>query len=278
MYKKYKKIIDNTIIILLFYCGFLAFLYFNQRNMMYFPGDARPTAEVLGIDAPEIVVIEPQPGLKIEGWYWPPKAPQQDVVLYFHGNAQDYPHWMAKISALREAGYGALLAEYRGYGGNPGAPTEDGLLADAQGYVSYLNNNLNIKSENIVLYGESLGTGVAVSVASTHPVKAVILESAYTSTADIAADLYFLFPVRLLMKDQFRSIERIAGVKSPILFIHASNDRTIPIYHARKLYEAAPGSKRFMEIGQGGHNEIFLYGGMNHALLFLHDLENSGQL
>jgi fermentation-respiration switch protein FrsA (DUF1100 family) len=276
--KKHKKFIDFFITILLFYMGCLLYLYFFQRSLMYHPGGERPSYETLNIDKPEIVSVSPEPGLEITGWYWKPSQEGKPVILYFHGNAQDYQYWMDKINAFRAAGYGALLAEYRGFGGNTGDPSESGFFADAISYMNYLNNQLNVQPENIVLYGESLGTGVAVQIGSQFPVKALILESAYASTADIAVEKYRLFPVRWLMIDQFRSIDRIRQVRSPLLFMHAIQDQTIPIHHARKLFDAANEPKTFVTIPEGGHNDLFRNGSSNHALSFLRDLENSGQL
>lgn len=248
------------------YLALLAFLFFQQRSMMYFPGGPRPPA--LHFDAPEIARVMPGPDLAIEGWYWPAK-PGFETIVFFHGNGQDYIHWMQKLAVFREAGYGALHAEYRGYGGNPGKPSEAGLYQDARSYIDWLKDVHDIAPENIVLYGESLGTGVAVQMATEFPVKAIILESPYSSAADVAQAIYPYFPVRLVMMDQYQSISKTKTLDMPKLLIHAVNDEIIPISFARRLYETMGDPKTFITIEGGGHNDLYDHGAALHVLPFL---------
>jgi fermentation-respiration switch protein FrsA (DUF1100 family) len=260
--------------LLLIYLAVLTFLYFYQRHMMYFPGDARPAPEALGISAPEIVVLNPEDGLMIEGWFWPPSKAGYETIVFFHGNGQDYQYWMNKLKLFRDQGYGTLHAEYRAYGGNPGRPSEDGFYRDAKAYMNWLQQVKRTDFGQIVLYGESLGTGIAVQMATEFPVKAMLLESAYTSVADVAQSKYPIFPVHWLLKDQYQSIQKIAALKMPKFFIHAAQDQVIPIRFGQRLYEAALEPKTFVTIEASGHNDLYDNGAPLHVLAFLSTMTN----
>ncbi|HRQ61907.1 MAG TPA: alpha/beta hydrolase [Alphaproteobacteria bacterium] len=268
-----KKIADFLLTFVLFYAGVLALLFFAQREMMYHPTGPRPSAEELGIPTPQTVRVQADDGLEIEGWYWPPENSDGPVMVYFHGNGQDYPYWTGKIMQYRRAmGLGVLLAEYRGYGGNPGHPTEAGLMADARAYIGWLQREQGVPPSRMIFNGESLGTGIAVRMAAEFAPRAVILESPYSSTAAIAQGRYFFAPVSLLMLDQFRSIDVIGEVKSPNLFMHAVQDTIIRIAFSRELYEAAAEPKQFIEIPQGGHNDLYENGAFAHGKAFIEEV------
>jgi len=265
-----KKAMNEILIgIVIFYCLVLGYMYFNQRAMLYFPASSKPSYSVLGITAPEIVNISPEPSLTIEGWYWPPAKEGNETIVFFHGNGQAYQYWMDKLKLFRNAGFGTLHAEYRGYAGNAGQPTEQGLYADARAYIKWLEEHKNTKPENIILYGESLGTGVVVQMATEFPVKAIILESPYTSTAELGQSKYPIFPVMWLMKDQYRSIDKIAGLSMPKLIVHGELDQIIPIRFGRELYEKADEPKDFIEIKGAGHNDLYDHAAPLHVMQFL---------
>lgn len=261
-----KKAMDLLIGFILFYAAITAFLYFYQRNMQYFPGGPRP--ELQSPFEPEIINVTPEDGISLQGFYWPAKEGFPTVV-FFHGNGQGYQYWIDKLMALHQQGYGTFFTDYRGYGGQPGKPTEQGIYRDARSFLQAFNTEKSVPFSDMVFYGESLGTGVAIQMATEFPPKALILESAYSSTADIAKARYWMFPVELLMKDQYRSIDKIDNLKMPKLFIHAADDRVINIKFARRLYEAAPEPKQFVEIGKGGHNDLFDHSLALHISSFL---------
>lgn len=269
-----RRNMDLIIAFIVIYIGLMGFLYLFQRNFMYFPSETRPTAAELRVDEPEIVDIS-HGDMSITGWYWPPKSDNGTVVVYFHGNGATLSGGIAKINVYREAGYGVLWAEYRGYAGNGGAPSEGALISDAKRYMNWLIQDKNIEPDRMVLFGESLGTGIAVQMATQYPVRAVILESAYTSTVDVAQQTYWMFPVKSLMKDQYRSIDHIKNVKAPILFIHAESDQVIPVKIGREIYEATNAPKKFIPIKGASHNNLYEYGALNHAIKFIQDLEVS---
>jgi fermentation-respiration switch protein FrsA (DUF1100 family) len=205
-------------------------------------------------------------GLELEGWYLPQgNAP---VILYFHGNASHYAARLPKVIDYLNAGYSVLLAGYRGYGGNPGTPTEQGLYDDARAYMEFLENQ-NIPPEKIILYGESLGTGVAVQIATEYKTGALVLEAPFSSTADVAQSIYPFVPVRYLMRDQYRSAAKIKNVEAPLLIIHGSQDRTIPMRFGQRLSEASREPRRFITLEKAGHNDLYDHGAAAHVLDFL---------
>ena len=257
---------DLLIGVTLFYLVITAFMYFYQRNLQYFPGGPRPELQV-SVD-PEVIHVTPEEGISLQGFYWPAKEGFPTVV-FFHGNGQGYQYWADKLVALHEQGFGAFFTDYRGYGGQPGRPTEQGIYKDARSFLKALNTKKSVAFSDMVFYGESLGTGVAVQMATEFPPKALVLESAYSSAADIAKARYWMFPVDLLMQDQYRSIDKIDNLRMPKLFIHAVSDRVINIKFARRLYEVTPEPKQFIEIANGGHNDLFDHGLALHISSFL---------
>ncbi|MGH7378363.1 MAG: alpha/beta hydrolase, partial [Candidatus Methylomirabilales bacterium] len=154
--------------------------------------------------------------------------------------------------ALRRTGAGVLLLDYRGYGGSGGAPTEEGLYRDGEAAAAWVEAQ---GLGPLVYVGESLGTGVAVEVALRRPPAALVLQSPFTSLTDVAARHYPYLPVRLLLKDRYESLEKIARVSCPVLVIHGDRDSIIPIAQGRKLFEAVPGRKAFLEVPGGDHND-----------------------
>lgn len=263
---------DLIIAVIVIYIGLMGYLYLFQRNFMYFPSESRPTAVELRVDAPEIADIS-HDGVDITGWYWAPANEDGAVVVYFHGNGATLSGGIAKVNVYRDAGYGVLWAEYRGYAGNGGNPSEAALISDAKKYMNWLIEYKKINPERIVLFGESLGTGVAVQMAAQYPVRVVILESAYTSTVEVAKQTYWMFPVGALMTDQYRSVDHIKNVKAPLLFLHAIDDAVIPLKIGRGLYDKANEPKRLIEIEGANHNNLYEYGALNHAVDFLQNLE-----
>ena len=161
-----------------------------------------------------------------------------------------------------------MLASYRGYGGNPGTPSEAGLAADARAAVGWLADR-GVEPDCLVLYGESLGSGVAVRLASQTPVAAVLLESPFSSVADVAQALYPIFPVRALLHDRFDSVARIADIGAPLLVMHGEADRTVPVRFGRRLFDAAAEPKEAWWVAGGGHVDLHRHGASQVVLDFL---------
>ncbi len=175
-------------------------------------------------------------------------------LLFLHGNAATIASRLniSHYERLRALGLNVMAPEYGGYGGLPGPPSEKGLQADARAAYDYLRRGEHVAAERIVIYGWSLGSAVAVDLASNVPAAAVILEGAPASLAAIGQQQYPMFPIRLVMRNPFESILKIGRVRAPILFLHSPSDAIVPIAEGRRLYDAAPSPKTFVEV-PGGH-------------------------
>jgi uncharacterized protein len=278
-FKRKRTSLTRLLIILgLTYLFCLGYMVYFQRSFMYFPGGLSPQIRQMddGAYGAQRLEIEPESGLSIRGWYWPPDNPQKPVVIYFHGNAQAESYWLDKMMRYRKAGFGFVLATYRGYSGNDSSPSEQGLYNDARGYINAVINNHGVATENIVLLGESLGGGVAVQMASEYPnIHALVLESTYSSIIDVARKSYWFFPVGLVMMDRFDSMDKIGGVRAPILIVHGDHDTLIPYSHAERLYNAAQTDKKLVKIEGGTHHDLYNKGASKYVVGFLNQLDYS---
>jgi len=241
-------------------------MYFAQRTLMYLPERQRVSPADAGLPNVEEIVLDTADGEKVVVWYAPPK---QDfpLVLYFHGNAGALRHRTERFRALIDAGSGLVALSYRGYGGSSGTPTETGLIADAQAAYNFATTR--IAPELIAVFGESLGTGVAVALAATHKVGCVVLESPFASAVEIGAKVYWYLPVRALMKDTFRSDQRIGQVKVPLLVLHGERDQIVPIASGERLFLLANEPKQFKRFADGGHNDLDQHGALDAIRRFL---------
>lgn len=233
------------------YCFAFAALVLFQRRLMYFPGGPAGPAAAHGLPHAETLRLQTADGESIVAWYQP-AALGKPLFLYFHGNGGTLATRAGLLRQLAQDGSGFLGIDYRGYGGSSGAPTERGILQD--GHAAYAKARaLGYDASRIVLLGESLGTAVAVAVAADEPARALVLDSAFSSTVDVAAAQYPIFPVHLAMKDTCDSASRIGRVTVPKLFLHGTADMAIPIAFDRRLYAAAPKPKTFIELPGRGH-------------------------
>jgi pimeloyl-ACP methyl ester carboxylesterase len=249
------------IIVLVGYCGLLLLVYLGQRALQYFPERARTPPAAAGLPEAEEVVLDASDGERVIVWHIPPRG-EKPVVLYFHGNGGSLRFRVDRFRALAADGTGLIALSYRGYGGSSGRPTEKGLIDDAFAAARY-------PASRLALWGESLGTGVAVALAAQKPVGRIVLESPFTSIADIAAQIYWFFPVRLLIKDSFRSDLLIGTVTAPFLILHGDKDSIVPIALGDELYKLITAPKRFVRFPGAGHNELAAYGALEAAKQFL---------
>jgi fermentation-respiration switch protein FrsA (DUF1100 family) len=234
----------------------LAVLFFGQRSMLYVRTTDRPMLNTAALEPRrEIVCLATPDGLHLRAWYFPPARAGAPAVLYLHGNAGDIGNHIPWAKFLIDAGYGVLALEYRGYGGNPGSPTEAGLYDDARGAFAFLAAQ-GFADRDIALYGESLGTGIAVQMATEHAVGAVVLRSPYTSIPDVAALAFRSFPVRWLVRDRFDSLAKIAAIHAPLMVFHGDADTLIPMALGRRLFDAAPEPKTWLVVPGAGHNDV----------------------
>jgi len=253
MWRFFVALLKGCVIV---YCMVLAILTFMQRDMLYYRTTARPMLnDPTLLPARQIVCLATPDGLALQSWYFPPRNDAAPVVLFLHGNAGDIGNHLPFAKFLIAAGYGVLALEYRGYGGNPGAPTEPGLYDDARAAFAFLKQQ-GIPDGRVVLFGESLGTGVAIEMANEHAVRALILRSPYTSIADVAALQLPYFPVRWLVRDRFDSLAKIGGIHAPLFVFHGTADTLIPLAFGQRLYDAAPQPKVFLAVSGAGHNDV----------------------
>lgn len=248
-----------------------ALIYLAQRSLMYFPDTARTPPASVGLAAEE-VVLETADGEKVLAWHVPAAA-GRPVVLYFHGNGGALNLRAARFREIVSDGTGLLALSYRGYGGSSGSPSEAGLLADAD--AAYAFAAARYPAERIVLWGESLGTGVATALAAEKPVARVLLESPFTSAADIAASVYPFLPVRLLMRDPFHSDRRIGQVTAPVLVLHGDRDTVVPIRFGERLYEMIRAPRRFQRLAGAGHNDHDTFGAIALVRPFIDEAADS---
>jgi uncharacterized protein len=229
----------------------LAVLSAAQRKLLYFPNTVEVSPASAGLANAERRHLTTSDGETLLAWYIAPAA-GKPLILYFHGNGGGLDLRAERFDALVRPGDGLLAVEYRGYAGSTGAPSETGLLAD--GEATYAEaRRLGFPPARIVLMGESLGSGVAVALAVGHEIAALVLDSPYSSIADVAAATFWMFPVRALMSDSFRSDLRIARVVAPLLIVHGTKDEVIPIRLAEKLFALARAPKDFIRVEGGGH-------------------------
>lgn len=234
--------------------GTMAILAAFERSLVYFParfpqGDWAPQG--LQVEDAWITTAD---GLRIHGWYVPHSAARAQM-LFAHGNAGNITHrtdWLVRLN--RELGLAVLIFDYRGYGKSAGRPHEAGLLSDARAARQWLAERAGCRETDIVLYGESLGGGVVVNLASHDGARALILESTFTSLPDVAAHHYRWLPVRLLMREQLNSQTNIARYTGPLLIGHGDADRIIPVQHAEQLFDSARSSMRKRLVILPGHD------------------------
>ena len=247
------------------YVAFGALMFFAQRALMYFPERVRTTPAAAGLPQAQEVTLDTADGETIIAWHVPPRD-EKPVVIYFHGNGGSLRLRVDRFARLVAAGVGLLAVSYRGYGGSTGSPSETGLIEDARAAYAFAAQRY---PGRIVLWGESLGSGVALALAAEKPVSKLILDAPFTSALDIAASAYPFLPVRLLMKDQFRSDLRIVQVKAPVLILHGDSDSVVPIAYGERLLAMIPGKKQMVRFAGGEHVDLDRHGAIDAALKFL---------
>ncbi len=224
------------------YLALVGGMYTFQRSLLYVPSQATPSLEASGVPEMARVTLETEDGLGLMSWYLP-ASENRPTIVYYHGNGGHIGYRGDKVRPFLDAGHGLLLVSYRGYGGNPGSPSEDGLYADGRAAMSFLQAR-GVAPGRTVVYGELLGTGVAVQIAldqagAGEPVAAVVLEAPFTSAVDAGAHHYPWAPVRWLMRDRFDSRAKIANIGAPVMIIHGGRDRVVPFSMGEALYAEA---------------------------------------
>jgi len=242
-------------------------LYVFQRHLLYFPDVARPELGNLAALGVREITLETADGLTLLSWYVPPRD-DRPVIAYFHGNGGHIGYRAERLRWFARNGYGVLMAEYRGYGGNPGTPSESGLIADGAAALDFLGGE-GIAPSRLVIYGESLGSGVAVPLAARRAVASLILEAPFTSVAEVAQYHYSFIPASAMVRDRFDSLAKIGDVKAPILVLLGERDRVVPLRFGQALFDAALAPKELWLSREAGHEDLVRYGAFEVVLDFL---------
>lgn len=243
---------QGILIIVIILFAFMLFLYFWQRHLIYLPIRNKPNIDDYAVKGLDEVHFKTDDGLTLYAWYKPAR-PSFPTLVYVHGNAGHIGYRVPIAEAFIHLGFGVFLLEYRGYGGNPGTPHEQGLYKDGNAAIQYLKGQ-GVLLNQMILFGESLGSGVATQLALNHSVCAVVLLSPYTSMTDLAR---YHYPwVWLKPWDRFESLKKISRIKAPLLIIHGTKDDIVPIQQARALYSRANEPKQMYEFQDAGHNDL----------------------
>ncbi len=248
-----------------------------QRRLIYIPIGQPGSPAAAGLANGREISLETEDGLTLGAWFIPSAAAEPGpAVLFLPGNAGNRSYRAPLAAALSQAGLSVLLVDYRGYAGNPGSPSETGLAADARAALTRLRELPEVDPNRILYFGESLGSGVAVSLAAESPPAALILRSPYTSLTSVARLHYPFLPVRWILRDRFDSAGRIGDISSPVLILAGDRDRIIPAAESRRLFDAASEPKRFVLFPDAGHNDLALLAGpqlLHEVHRFLEDME-----
>ncbi len=233
-------------------------MYLGQRRFLYFPDPARTAPADVGLaDVAEKTIATPD-GERLIAWYGKAK-PGQPTLLYFHGNGGALEGRRERIAKYLDRGRGMFMLSYRGYSGSSGVPSEAANVADAKlAYDALVKDG--VKPEGIILFGESLGTSVAIQLARHRPAAGLVLDSPFTSIASRASEIYPWLPVRMLLTDTYDSSRYIRDVKMPLFILHGEADEVVPVAMARKLFALANEPKEIVTLPGAGHNDHYLFG------------------
>jgi hypothetical protein len=234
----------------------LAVFFATQRKLLYYPSHFYTALADAHVNpAFREISVRTQDGTELKAWY-APASTKQFTIVFFHGNADSLRSAAQIADPYIAAGYGFLLTEYRGYSGLPGSPTEIGLYDDARAWLQYLIVR-GIESRRIILYGHSLGTGVAVQMASEFRVGGLMLLAPYLSIPKMAQVDFPFFPSTLLALDRFDNEKKVPNIHVPLLVVNGSSDQVIPASQGKKLYSLANEPKEFRSLPDRGHNDAF---------------------
>ncbi len=248
------------------YALLVLFVFVSQSRMIFYPEipsrKIMMTPEQIGL-VYEPVQLVTDDGVKLDAWFLP-REHARGVLLFFHGNAGNISHRLDSLQLFHDLGLAVLIFDYRGYGRSEGRISEQGTYRDAEAAWRYLTEQRNIPARDIILFGRSLGAAVATQLATRHTPGALMIESAFTSVPDMAADIYPFLPVRWLARFQYATGEYLASVSCPVLVVHSRDDEIIPFKHGERLFELAKEPKQWLPI-RGGHNDGFIVSGRNYV-------------
>lgn len=252
-----KSALHILLLLLLVLAGFALWLRHNESRLIYFPERALAGNPLQAGLTYRDVWLHSGDGIKLHGWFMPSPRPSGLTLLLLHGNAGNISHRMDKYRLLLGLGVNVFAFDYRGYGNSTGSPSEAGLYRDADAAYHYLTRQRGIAPQQLLLYGESLGSAIAVDLASRVPSGGVILEEAFTSAADVAQQMYPFLPMRWLVRSKFDTLDKISRIDAPLLILHSRDDELFPLSYGQRLLAAARPPKQLVVL-RGGHNDAFV--------------------
>ena len=239
------------------YIGLVVVLFVFQRQMLYAPwGTPKPLNEYEGLAQFQTVVLTAKDGNPTFGWYAPPPSPDAYTIVFFHGNGGNLSLWDSAFALMHQHKFGVLAVEYRGYGGAVGDVGEENFYADARAGIDYLIQTAKIPQSKIILMGHSMGSGVAVQMATEYDLAAMVLISPYINVAAVGKDRFPYIPVDLLLRERFDSIAKITRVAEPILIFHGDADTLIRAEQSQELFDAATSPKERILMPGIGHDNV----------------------
>ena len=243
MNKKKMYILSIVGLVVLIYLTITFVLYYSQRSLLYHPTENNYSGDQLTVPIDK-VRIKTDDNIELLSWYHDKDIQNYKTILFLHGNAGSLENRIHKINHFNEMEINFLIISWRGFSGNEGKPTEEGLYKDAKSAVKWLINK-GVKKENIIIYGESLGTGVATEISQNENFAGIVLESPFTSMVAAGKSKYPIFPIGLLLKDKYESDKKIKNIKSPVLVMHGEVDTIVPFWMGKKIYELANDPKYY---------------------------------
>ena len=232
-----QRILQIFLLLVSGYMLVLVVLFFYQRNLLYHPNENSYSGDSLTVKVEE-VKIPTSDNLLLNGWFHKKDLKKYKTIIYFHGNAGTLDNRIHKLNHFKDIDINFLIISWRGFSGNKGEPTEKGLYIDGQSAVDWILKQ-DVKEENIILYGESLGTGIATELVQNKNYAGVILETPFTSMVDAAQKFYPYIPISLLLKDRFENEKKIKNIDVPILIMHGKKDTIVPFSMGKKIFEIA---------------------------------------
>ena len=255
--------------IILIYLIIVAYMYLNQRKLLYLPSENNYLDDQIDFNFRE-VFIDVEKNLKLKAWLIENDFKNKKTLVFFHGNAGNLSNRTYKLNQLSKLDLNIIILAWRGFSGNEGEPSEQNLYNDAKKTIDWLNSR-GVKNKNIILYGESLGTGIAVELSQTNQFGGIILESPFTSMTNAAKNIYPWLPVKYLLKDKYDSEKKIKNLQIPILIMHGKKDNIVPFKMGKKLYDLANNPKFFYFTENDDHMMTFdeqLVGTIKNFLIF----------
>ncbi len=255
------QLLKGVLVVLIAVVFLFLYLRYIERRSLYIPFreiDETPASAGLSFQDLYLNAVD---GVSLNAWFIPakdtPRMPEEGrlTLFYLHGNGGNLSHRIGKVAFFHELGMNVFIIDYRGYGKSTGVPSEEGLYVDARCGYEYLINTLKVPAEDIVVFGESLGAAVAIQLASEVKLRALILEGAFTSVAEMSRRVYPLLPT-VYLRTRYDSVSKINNITAPKFFIHSRNDEVVPYDMGLRLFKESQEPKTFFEI-HGGHNEAF---------------------